>query len=243
MSTPQLADLIATLESMNNEETAKGSAWFFKTGPGEYGEGDRFRGIRVPVLRKLVKEYRTLAHSDLLTLLHSPWHEDRLLALLLWVDLYRKGDAARRQVIYDDYLANRAYINNWDLIDSSASDIVGAQLYANGEFKGPIELLTTLAQSPTLWDRRIAIMATFHFIRKGEFAETLRVADLLLQDKEDLIHKAVGWMLREIGERELAVEEEFLLSRYKTMPRTMLRYAIEKFPEERRQGYLRGTIS
>lgn len=243
MSTPQLADVIATLESLNNEEAAKGSAWFFKTGPGEYGEGDRFRGIRVPVLRKLVKEYRTLPHSDVLTLLHSPWHEDRLLALLLWVEQYRKGDAARRQMIYEDYLANRTYINNWDLIDSSAADIVGAQLDAKGDYKGPIELLTALARSSTLWDRRIAIMATFHFIRKGEFAETLRVADLLLEDKEDLIHKAVGWMLREIGERELAVEEVFLLSRYKTMPRTMLRYAIEKFPEERRQGYLRGTIS
>src|SRR5215203_3691096 len=135
MSTPELAEVTATLESLTDAEAAKGSAWFFKTGPGEYGEGDRFRGIRVPVLRKLVKEYRALSHPDILALLQSPWHEDRLLALLLWVEQYRKGDAARRQVIYDDYIANAAYINNWDLIDSSAMHIVGAQLYAKGEYE------------------------------------------------------------------------------------------------------------
>jgi 3-methyladenine DNA glycosylase AlkD len=243
MTTPELAQLTATLESLSDAEAAKGSAWFFKTGPGEYGEGDRFRGIRVPVLRKLVKEYRTLPHADVLALLKSPCHEDRLLALLIWVEQYRKGDEAQRQLIYDDYLAHTACINNWDLIDSSAEHIVGAQLYAEGQQKGPSELLTRLAQSYSLWERRIAIMATFHFIRKGEFTETFRVADLLLHDHEDLIHKAVGWMLREVGEQDLAAEEAFLLPRYGTMPRTMLRYAIEKFPEERRQGYLRGTIA
>jgi 3-methyladenine DNA glycosylase AlkD len=248
MMTTQSAILTAAqvteqLESLADAETAKSSAWFFKTGPGDYGEGDRFRGIRVPVLRKLVKQTRGLPHVEVLALLQSPWHEDRLLALLIWVEQYRRGDAARRQLIFDDYLAHTAYINNWDLIDSSAEHIIGAQLFAGGQHTGPIELLTRLANSPSLWERRIAIMATFHFIRKGEFAETQRVAGLLLHDKQDLIHKAVGWMLREIGERDIAVEEAFLRPRYTTMPRTMLRYAIEKFPEERRQAYLRGTLT
>jgi 3-methyladenine DNA glycosylase AlkD len=195
------------------------------------------------VLRKLVKEFRTLPHADVLALLQSPWHEDRLLALLIWVEQYRRGDEARRQQIYDDYLAHTAHINNWDLIDTSAEHIVGAQLFANGQHMAPIDLLTTLAHSPSLWQRRIAIMATFHFIRKGEFAETFRVAELLLHDRQDLIHKAVGWMLREVGERDFVAEEAFLLPRYGSMPRTMLRYAIEKFSEERRQAYLRGTLA
>lgn len=236
------AQVTAHLEAIADPEIAKNSAWFFKTGPGQYGEGDRFRGIRVPVLRKVAKEYRELPHAEVLALLHSPWHEDRLLALLIWVEQYRRGDEARRQMIFDDYLANTAHINNWDLIDTSAEHIVGAHLYASGQHKAPIALLTTLAQSASLWERRIAIMATFHFIRKGEFAETFRIADLLLHDSHDLIHKAVGWMLREVGGRDLAAEEAFLLPRYHTMPRTMLRYAIEKFPEARRQGYLRGTL-
>jgi 3-methyladenine DNA glycosylase AlkD len=239
------AIVTAHLETLADAEIANNSAWFFKTGPGQYGEGDRFRGIRVPTLRKLVKQYRALPHEDVLALLKSPWHEDRLLALLIWVEQTRaatkRGDEAQRTLIFESYLANTAYINNWDLIDSSAEHIVGAHLYQSGSHNAPIALLTKLAQSASLWERRIAIMATFHFIRKGEFAETLRVAGLLLGDREDLIHKAVGWMLREVGERDLAIEEDFLLSRYKQMPRTMLRYAIEKFPEERRQAYLRGT--
>jgi len=246
MSIPNVAQVIKQLERIADSEIAQHSARYFKTGPGEYGEGDRFRGIRVPALRKLVKEYRALPNADVLTLLHSTWHEDRLLALLIWVEQYRRGDAARKQLIFDDYLANTAYINNWDLIDSSTPKIVGAQLFAQvytqRQHSAPIALLTTLAQSPSLWERRIAIMATFYFIQKGEFAETLRIAELLLHDDQDLIHKAVGWMLREMGKRDLAVEEAFLLPRYGTMPRTMLRYAIEKFPEARRQAYLRGTL-
>ena len=230
------------LEALADPETAKNSARFFKTGPGEYGEGDHFRGIRVPVLRTLVKQFRGLSHAGVLALLQSPWHEDRLLALLIWVEQYRRGDRARRQQIFDDYLANTAYINNWDLIDTSAEHIVGAHLFAHVQDAGSSDLLTTLAHSPSLWERRIAIMATFHFIRKSSYSETFRIADLLLHDRHDLIHKAVGWMLREVGNRDLAAEEEFLLSRYTTMPRTMLRYATEKFPEERRQAYLRGTL-
>jgi 3-methyladenine DNA glycosylase AlkD len=236
------AQVQAQLQTLADAAIAKSSAWFFKTAPGQYGEGDRFRGIRVPVLRKLAKQARELPHDDVLALLHSPWHEDRLLALLIWVEQYRRGDGAHRQLIFDDYLANTAHINNWDLVDSSAEHIVGAHLYASGQYVGPVDLLTRLARSSSLWERRIAIMATFHLIRKGEFAETLRIAGLLLHDKEDLIHKATGWMLREVGERDMAAEEAFLLPRYASMPRTMLRYAIEKFPEERRQAYLRGML-
>lgn len=242
MTTPEVGQVITRLETIADSEIAQHSARYFKTGPGEYGEGDRFRGIRVPALRKLVKEYRALSHADVLAMLHSAWHEDRLLALLIWVEQYRRGDAARKRLIFDDYLAHTAYINNWDLIDSSAPKIVGAQLFAQGEHRAPIALLTTLAQSSSLWERRIAIMATMYFIDKGEYAETLRLADLLLHDDQDLIHKAVGWMLREMGKHDIATEEAFLLPRYHTMPRTMLRYAIEKFPETRRQAYLRGTL-
>jgi 3-methyladenine DNA glycosylase AlkD len=166
------------------------------------------------------------------------------------VEQYRRGDAAQRQLIFDEYLAQSAHINNWDLIDSSAMHIVGAHLFDTEFSKGqqttattaPFALLTRLAHSPDLWQRRIAIMATFYFIPRGEYAETFRIADLLLQDHHDLIHKAVGWLLREVGKRDLAAEEAFLLPRYRAMPRTMLRYAIEKFPEARRQAYLHGTI-
>ena len=242
MTTQSAAHVTARLAALADDARAKKSAGYFKTGPGEYGEGDRFRGIRVPMLRQLVKEYRALPHAEVLTLLQSPWHEDRLLALFVWVAQYRRGDGVRRQLIFDDYLAHTAYINNWDLVDSSAGQIVGAHLYSQDQHRAPIALLTTLAQSPSLWERRISIMATSHFIANGDYAETLRLADLLLQDSQDLIHKAVGWMLREIGQRNLAVEEEFLLPRYGDMPRTMLRYAIEKFPEARRQDYLRGTL-
>lgn len=242
MTTPIVSQVTARLEAIADSEIAKHSARYFKTGPGEYGEGDRFRGIRVPALRKLVKEYRALSHADVLTMLHASWHEDRLLALLIWIEQYRRGDDTRKCLIFDDYLANTTYINNWDLIDSSAPKIVGAQLFAQEEYRTPNALLTTLAKSSSLWERRIAIMSTMYFIQNGEYAETLRLADLLLHDDQDLIHKAVGWMLREVGEREIATEEAFLLPHYNTMPRTMLRYAIEKFPEARRQAYLRDTI-
>lgn len=246
------AQVSAHLETLADAEIAKNSAWFFKTGPGEYGEGERFRGIRVPTLRKLVKEYRVLPHAEVLSLLQSAWHEDRLLALLIWVEQFRRGDVGQRQRIFDDYLANSHHINNWDLIDTSAPYIIGAHLFAThfiathsltpGQPCPPIALLTTLAASASLWERRIAIMATFHFIKQGEFDETLRIADLLLRDSHDLIHKAVGWMLREVGERDVDTEEAFLRTRYRAMPRTMLRYAIEKFPEAQRQAYLRGTM-
>ncbi len=222
---------------MKSEERARALQRFFKTGPGQYGEGDRFLGIRVPDLRRLVGEFQSVTVAESLELLRSPLHEERLLALLVMVRLYAKGDRARKKEIFEAYLENTRFINNWDLVDASASQIVGD--YLSDRSRKP---LYALAGSSDLWERRISIIATFHFIRRGEFDDTLKVAEILLSDREDLIHKAVGWMLREVGKRNLAVEEDFLKRHYAAMPRTMLRYAIEKFPETRRQMYLKGNI-
>ena len=232
-----LDEIQKELEALASPEAARTAQWFFKTGPGEYGEGDVFRGIRVPILRKLAGKYEDVGLSVAERLLESAFHEDRLLALFILVRAYAGGDEAARRRIYDLYLRHTHHINNWDLVDSSAEHIVGAHLKMNGER----ETLANLARSNSLWERRIAIMATFHFIKQGEFAETLRIAQVLLHDSEDLIHKAVGWMLREVGKRSMPAEEEFLRDRYKEMPRTMLRYAIERFPEHLRLAYLKGT--
>lgn len=205
---------------------------FFKTGPGQYGEGDLFLGIRVPVLHRLAKELAATPLDETITLLQSPYHEARMLALFLMIQRVKPDDDA----IYRAYLGNTDRINNWDLVDSSAAQIVGTHLFTRN--RGP---LYKLAKSKNLWERRIAIIATFHFIRRNDFAETLALAELLLDDPEDLLHKAVGWMLREIGNRDLPTEEAFLLPRYHHLPRTLLRYAIERFPESRRLAYLRGT--
>ncbi len=232
-----LAELQQTLDTLANPTDAANLAWFFKTGPGGYGEGDCFRGIRVPALRRLAKQHRTLDLPSVTQLLTSRYHEDRLLALLILVEQFRRGDADQRAAVYRLYLAHTAYINNWDLVDSSAEHIVGAYLYPD-----LLPTLTPLAESPSLWERRIAIMATFHAIKQGDFEATLDLAARLRDDPHDLIHKAVGWMLREVGNRDLAAEETFLQAHYRHMPRTMLRYAIEKFPEDRRQAYLRGEV-
>lgn len=210
---------------------------FFKTAPGEYGEGDRFLGVRVPTLRRLARQHSALPRADVLHLLRSAWHEERLLALLLLVQASARGDRQDRESIYRAYLANTRHVNNWDLVDSSAEHIVGPQVRTDD--LAPLE---QLARSPDLWERRIAILATFHFIKRGEFAPTLRISRLLLTDPHDLIHKAVGWMLREVGKRRLDVEEAFLRQHYRAMPRTMLRYAIERFPEARRRQYLAGEV-
>ena len=225
------------LRQIGDESIARHSAGFFKSGKGEYAEGDRFLGIRVPVLRKLVKEYPDLTISQMTSLLRSKYHEERLLAVLMLVAHYNKAGENGKQRIYDLYLENTRYINNWDLVDSSAEHIVGAYLW--GLDKSP---LYALARSESLWERRISIMSTYHFIKKNEFRDALKISKILLKDKEDLIHKAVGWMLREIGNRDLAKEEGFLKVHYQKMPRTMLRYAIEKFPEKKRQGYLKGKV-
>jgi 3-methyladenine DNA glycosylase AlkD len=232
-----IQSILSRIKDLGDPQRARNLQRFFKTGPGEYGEGDVFWGLRVPEIRKLAKEYQSLPLSTAVHLLHSPIHEARLLALLIMVQSYQQGDALLKEQIYRIYLQNTRFINSWDLVDLSADRIVGAHLGALS--RDPLQLL---AKSDLIWDRRIAIMATFHFIRKGEFSETLQIAKLLLKDKEDLIHKAVGWMLREIGKRDQKTEESFLKTHYKTMPRTMLRYAIEKFPETLRQKYLKGKI-
>ena len=210
---------------------------FFKTAPGEYGAGDKFLGLRVPALRRLVRDYRQLNDADALQMLASSWHEERLLALMLLVDGYDRGDESRRERIHRAYLEHTRYINNWDLVDASAEHIVGPHLEAR-----EIALLQRLAKSDDIWERRIAIISTFHFIRRNEFAPTLKIARLLLEDSHDLIHKAVGWMLREVGKRDREVEDAFLRKHYRKMPRTMLRYAIERHPETLRKRYLAGTV-
>ena len=211
---------------------------FFKTGAGQYAEGDVFIGATVPQLRALCRECAGLPLAESLALLRSPVHEERLLALLLLVAAFRRGSPAERRTIYQQYLANARFVNNWDLVDSSAHLIVGAWLQDRSKVP-----LRRLARSGSLWERRIAIIATLHDIRRGELDETFRIADLLIDDTHDLIHKAVGWMLREAGNRDGAAERRFLADRYRRMPRTMLRYAIEKFPERERRAYLLGEVT
>jgi 3-methyladenine DNA glycosylase AlkD len=219
--------------TLASPERARASQRFFKTGPGQYGEGDRFLGITVPVLRQLTREYQTLPLPAIRTLLKSRWHEERLLALLVLVRQYARADARNREAIYRCYLAGRSGINNWDLVDCSAPQIVGAHLEARGR-----RFLRELARSQSLWDRRIAVLATFHYIKSGQFDDSLTIARMLLADREDLIHKAVGWMLREVGKRDQRVLEEFLQTHAARMPRTALRYAIERFPDGLRRRYL-----
>jgi 3-methyladenine DNA glycosylase AlkD len=227
--------ILNELKNLGDPERATHSQRFFKTGAGEYGEGDVFLGIKVPVQRALAKRYRKATHSDSLALLHSQYHEVRLTALFLMVDLYTRGNAQEKKQIYTDYLANVRYINNWDLVDSSAMQIVGHFLFDKDR-----NHLRTLARSEDLWERRVSIIASYHFIRQYEFQDTLDLSEIMLHDTEDLIHKAVGWMLREVGNRSRPTEERFLMDHYRVMPRTMLRYAVEKFPEALRQAYLKG---
>jgi 3-methyladenine DNA glycosylase AlkD len=227
------AEIQARLEAMGDADDARFLQRYFRTGPGEYGEGDRFLGIRVPALRRLIREYRGIPLREMETLLRSPWHEARLLALLLMVDAFARADDAGREAIHRAYLACTRHINNWDLVDLSAPQIVGAQLEGRDR-----SLLDRLAVSQSLWERRIAMLATLHFIRRGDFAPTLHVAEMLVGDRHDLIHKAVGWMLREVANRDREAAESFLRRHHRTMPRTMLRYAIEKFPDDLRRHYM-----
>ncbi|HCE44258.1 MAG TPA: DNA alkylation repair protein [Lentisphaeria bacterium] len=232
-----IKDVRAALRECADESDAKLLQGFFKTAPGEYGEGDKFIGIRVPATRGVAGRFQNLDMSDTLVLLRSEIHEERLLALIILAQKYKKGAPGEKSDIYREYLANTQYINNWDLVDVSADRVVGAHL-----MEKPRDPLFGLARSVSLWERRIAIMSTFHFIRCGDFDDTLKIAGMLLADREDLIHKAVGWMLREVGKRDLNIEESFLRKHYRNMPRTMLRYAIEKFPETIRKQYLQGKI-
>jgi 3-methyladenine DNA glycosylase AlkD len=227
------------LRAAGSPKKAAAARWFFKTGAGQYGAGDRFLGVTVPEQRVIARQYPNLTLPQLERLLRSSYHEFRLTALLILVRRYEKAkaDAATQRSIVDFYLRNRRWVNNWDLVDSSASYILGEYLVDRSRTR-----LHTLARSRSLWDRRIAIIATAAFIRRGDFADTFRIAAVLLDDDHDLIHKAVGWMLREVGNRDRAAEERFLRQHYRRMPRTMLRYAIEKFPPALRKRYLAGTV-
>lgn len=224
------------LQSLADKEKAKILKGFFKTGAGQYGEGDRFIGVTVPTLRKLAKEFSDTPVDDAVLLLKSPIHEARLLALLLLIHAYAKGSEIVKKKIFNRYVANIRFINNWDLVDLSAPNIVGAHLVDRSRRQ-----LYVFAISDNLWKRRIAILSTFAFIRRNDINDTLRISRLLLKDEHDLIHKAVGWMLREVGKRSHDKEDEFIKRHHRQMPRTMLRYAIERFPESKRRKYLDGT--
>ena len=232
-----LSELKKSLRALGDPAAAEHAQRFFKTGPGEYGDGDRFLGIRVPVLRQQARQFGALKLIDLEKLLSSPWHEERLCALFILVDQYSRGSEEDKSAIYSLYLANTQFINNWDLVDSSAHKIVGHYLEQRDRSE-----LYRLVLSRSLWERRISMIASYHFIRKNDFDDSFRLAEQLLCDQEDLIHKAVGWMLREIGKRDQTAEEAFLEKHYRVMPRTMLRYAIEKFESERRQAFLKGKV-
>ncbi len=237
MTTNTLKKLRTTLRKQARKADAEILQRFFKTGPGEYAEGDIFIGVRVPAIRRIAKEYQTLPLRDATILLKSKIHEERMLALIIFMHQYKKGTSEQQTKIYDLYMANTTHINNWDLIDVTAPHIVGA--YLQDKPRAP---LYSFARSQSLWKKRIAIIATLHFIKHNDYADTLAIAEILLHDTHDLIHKAVGWMLREVGNRDLPTEETFLKKHYRTMPRTMLRYAIEKFPEKNRRRYLKGKV-
>lgn len=230
------ARLSAELHALASPELVGLQQRFFKTGPGQYGESDVFLGIKVPPVRALAKQHRDVELDTITTLLHSKYHEERLFALLLLMQFYERATDKDRIAAFDLYLGNTSHINNWDLVDVSSPHIVGRHLADR-----PRKVLHRMARSSSLWERRIAIISTFYFIRNNDFDDTLSIANTLLHDEQDLMHKAVGWMLREVGKRDLEAEETFLLRHYHDMPRTMLRYAIERFPERRRQQYLKGT--
>ena len=221
------------LQKLANPEKAIILQRFFKTGKGKYGEGDIFLGISVPEQRRLSKKYANSSFRILGRLLPSKIHEYRLTALLILVIKFNKSEESGKKDIYEFYLKNSKHINNWDLVDLSAYKIVGA--YLLDKDRSPLYKLT---ESKNVWERRISIIATFYFIRLNQFDDTLAIAERLINDDHDLIHKAVGWMLREAGKRDLETEERFLRKHYKNMPRIMLRYAIEKFDEKKRTFYL-----
>lgn len=230
-------DIQRRLRSLADKDKARILQGFFKTAPGQYGEGDIFIGLTVPVLRKLVKEFDNTSVADAYRLLKSSIHEERLLALLMLIRFYSTGDNAAKSKIFSLYIDNTRYINNWDLVDLSAPNIVGVHLADRNR-----KQLYAFARSNDLWKRRISIISTLTFIRQNDFNDTLRISKILLSDEHDLIHKAVGWMLRELGKRSSTTEEQFLKQHYRVMPRTMLRYSIERFPEVKRKRYLNGKI-
>ncbi len=229
-------DVTQSLRAVATPKKAKASAWFFKSGPGQYAEGDKFLGVTVPEQRNIAKQFKDLSLKETEKLITSSWHEERLTGLFILVDQYRRGDQVNKKAIYDFYISHTEWINNWDLVDSSAGYIVGSWL---SDKPDKMKVLQKLASSNLLWDRRIAMLATFHYIKQGRADETLAVINILLYDKHDLIQKAVGWMLREIGKRvDRQVLTAFLDKHAATMPRTCLRYAIEHFSPSERSHYL-----
>ena len=225
-----IQDLKADLDELSDTEKSVAVSRYFKTGKGEYGEGDVFLGVSVPEQRRLSKKYKDISYEELQELLRSKIHEHRLTALLIMVEKYKENN----DKVANMYLDNTENVNNWDLVDLSAPKILGEYLKDKSR-----DLLYNLAVSDNLWERRIAIVSTHAFIRNDDFGDTLKISELLLQDKEDLIHKAAGWMLREIGKRNVKVLEDFLDRHCKEMPRTMLRYSIEKFDDEKRKYYMK----
>lgn len=228
-----VADLMRELRLHTDKEKAALLRRFFKTGPGEYGDGDEFLGIVVPTQRRIAKKYLHLNLQDLITILKSKIHEYRFTALVILGEKYKRGTRIEKEKIVRFYLRNRRYINNWDLVDTSTPLILGDYFLTHDP-----RIIFTLARSRNLWDRRIAILATFPFIKEGRYTETVQIAEILLEDTHDLIHKAVGWALRELGKKSLKAEEKFLHTYAHRMPRTMLRYAIERFSASKRKKYL-----
>jgi len=228
-------DVVKDLNSCIDKKKAEFLPKYFKTGKGEYGEGDIFIGVVVPDQRIVAKKYIELPLSQVQKLLDSKIHEHRLTALLILTYQFPKADEKMKKTIVDFYLKNAQRINNWDLIDLSSVEILGEYIFAHPQYK---KIIYKLSRSKSLWERRISIISTYKLIRNRQFADALRIAESLLHDKKDLIQKAVGWMLREIGKRDLKAEEDFLQNYYQVMPRTMLRYAIEKFPLKKRKYYL-----
>jgi len=229
--------ILKELKSEKNTEQAKILSRFFKTGKGQYGEGDIFWGIRVPVLREISKKFKEASLKDIQELLNSKVHEHRMTGMFLLIESYKKAE--NKKEIFDFYLKNTKNINNWDLVDLTAPNIIGFYLLEN---KKERKVLYSLVKSKNLWERRIAIISTFTLLRNKEYEDTLNISELLLKDEHDLIHKAVGWMLRELGKRDKSVEIEFLDKYYKVMPRTMLRYSIEKFDLKEKQKYMKKKL-
>ncbi|MFH1505895.1 MAG: DNA alkylation repair protein [archaeon] len=228
-----LSKLKSEMKKLASPEKAKAYQWFFKTGKGQYGEGDQFIGLTMPEIRVFAKKYLDLSLKDTVTLLHSKIHEHRMTALVILTMKFEKADEKGKKEIYDFYLKNTEYINNWDLVDVTVHKIVGEFLVDKDR-----KILYKLAKSKDLWERRISMIACFAFLRRNDFKDALKIAEILVYDKHDLIHKAVGWMLREIGKKDQPTEEKFLKKHHKVMPRTMLRYSIERFDEKKRKFYM-----
>lgn len=236
VTTAELAE--NSLRALADRGKALTAAKYFKTGPGEYGDGDLFYGVRVPRVRELARQFNTLSLVGCVALLQSPYNEARLMALAILVRRFEKGDAATQEAVYTTFMAQRHRVNNWNLVDSSAPYIFGPYLLERDR-----TVLRKLAASPVMWDRRIAVLSTFAFIRANDLTETLQLCEMLLADEQDLMHKACGWMLRELGKRDEVALLSFIQSHYSAMPRTMLRYAIEKFDEPTRKALLVGDFN